>query len=138
MSLYADSSGSVREIDAALVAAWIAAGNPKADGLVELPARPSEAHQWDGSAWVLPPQPVPESISPRQARLWLVTHGITPAQVDAVIASIPDAMTRQAVQIDWEYGLEVQRASPFVSQLGAAIGLGADALDAAFREAATL
>lgn len=138
MSLYIDTAGTIREIDAALVAAWQAAGNPKAGWLTLLPVRPSEAHQWGGSAWVLPPQPVPESISPRQARLWLLRNGIGPAQVDAVIASIPDAMTRQAVQIDWEYGLEVQRASPFVSQLGAAIGLGADALDAAFREAATL
>lgn len=138
MSLYADAGRNVREIDAALVAAWQAASNPKADGLTALPARPSEAHQWDGSAWVLPPLPVPEAISPRQARLWLVTHGITPAQVDAVIASIPDELTRQTVQIDWEYGLEVQRSSPFVQQLGTALGLDANALDDAFREAAAL
>lgn len=138
MSLYIDTGGAIREIDDALVAAWIAAGNPKAEGLTLLPARPSEAHQWNGSAWVLPPEPVPAAISPRQARLWLLRSGITPAQVDAVIASIPDAMTRQTVQIDWEYGSEVQRASPFVSQLGAAMGLDADALDDAFREAAAL
>lgn len=138
MSLYADASGNVREIDAALVAAWIAAGNPKAEGMTPLPPRPSEAHQWDGLAWFVPPVPVPPSISPRQARLWLVRNGITPVQVDAVIASIPDAMTRQTVQIDWEYGLEVQRSSPFVTQLGAAIGLDAAALDDAFREAAAL
>ena len=138
MSLYADAGGNVREIDAALVAAWQAAGNPKAEGLTLLPARPSEAHQWDGAAWVLPTQPVPESISPRQARLWLLRSGITPAQVDAVIASIADPLTRQTVHIDWEYGLEVSRASPFVTQLGAALGLDADALDDAFREAATL
>lgn len=138
MSLYIDAAGTVREIDPALAAAWVEAGNPKADEWTPLPTRPSEAHQWSGTAWVLPPQPVPEAISPRQARLWLLRNGIGPPQVDAVIASIPDALTRQTVQIDWEYGLEVQRSSPFVSQLGTALGLDADALDDAFREAAAL
>ena len=106
-----------------------------ADKAVLLPS--VEVIPW-ADAVALLPQPVPESISPRQARLWLVTHGITPSQVDAVIASIPDAMTRQTVQIDCEYGLEVQRSSPFVQQLGTALGLDADALDDAFREAAAL
>lgn len=138
MSLYTNTAGEIRELDAALVAAWADAGNPKAGEWLPLPTRPSDAHQWNGTAWVLPPQPVPSAISPRQARLWLLRNGIGSSQVDAVIASIPDAVTRQTVQIGWEYGLEVQRASPFVSQLGAAIGLSADALDAAFREAATL
>lgn len=138
MSLYYDSTGDLREIDADLYAAWVAAGNPKAAAWTLSPAKPADDAVWNGSGWTIQTPPVPESISPRQARLWLVRHGITPAQVNAVIASIPDAMTRQTVQIDWEYGLEVQRASPFVTQLGTALGLDADALDDAFREAATL
>lgn len=80
--------------------------------------------------------PVPFAISARQARQWLVRNGRTLAQVDAVIASIPDATVREQVRIDWEYGTEVHRASGFVAQLGAALGLDAAALDAAFREAA--
>lgn len=108
-------------------------------GWTQLPPQPQPDATWNGSAWVLsPPPPPPATISPRQARLWLLRSGITPAQVDAVIASIPDAQTRQTVQIDWEYGLEVSRASPFVTQLGAALGLDADSLDDAFREAAAL
>lgn len=80
--------------------------------------------------------PVPATISARQARLWLIRHGITLAQVDAVIASIPDALTRESVRVDWEYGTEVQRSSPFIEQLAPALGLDAAAIDAAFREAA--
>lgn len=130
---YLSLDGLIRaETDPAVIATLLR------KGWQELPPQPSPSAMWDGSAWVVPPLEVPPAISPRQARLWLVRNGITPAQVDAVIASIPDAMTRQTVQIDWEYGLEVQRASPFVSQLGTALGLDADALDDAFREAATL
>jgi len=82
--------------------------------------------------------PVPPSISPRQARLWLVRSGVSLASIDATIASITDAVTRESVRVEWEYGLEVQRSSPWLSALGAALGLDDDTLDQAFREAATL
>ena len=82
--------------------------------------------------------PVPPSISARQARLWLIRNGITLATVDQTIAAIPDAMTRESVRVEWEYGTEVHRASQFVAQLGATLGLTSERLDAAFREAATL
>lgn len=82
--------------------------------------------------------PAPPSISARQARLWLIRHGITLATVDQTIASITDAMTRESVRVEWEYGTEVHRASQFVAQLGATLGLTSERLDAAFREAATL
>jgi hypothetical protein len=82
--------------------------------------------------------PVPTSISPRQARLWLVAHGVTLAAIDETIGSITDDATRESVRVEWEYGLEVQRSSPWLSALGAALGLDDDALDQAFREAATL
>lgn len=82
--------------------------------------------------------PVPASISARQARLWLIRHGIALATVDQTIASITDAMTRESVRVEWEYGTEVHRASQFVETLGATLGLTSERLDAAFREAATL
>jgi hypothetical protein len=82
--------------------------------------------------------PVPPTISPRQARLWLVAHGVTLASIDETIGSITDDLTRESVRVEWEYGLEVQRSSPWLSALGAALGLDDDALDQAFREAATL
>lgn len=82
--------------------------------------------------------PVPPTISARQARLWLLRNGITMATVDATIAAIPDAATRESVRVEWEYGTEVHRDSPFVAQLGATLGLTSERLDAAFREAATI
>lgn len=82
--------------------------------------------------------PVPPTISPRQARLWLVQHGVTLAQVDEAIASIADTVTRETVQVEWEYGSEVHRASPWLAALGPVLGLDDATLDQAFREAATL
>lgn len=82
--------------------------------------------------------PVPATISARQARLWLIRHGITLAQVDAVIASIPDAITRESVRVEWEYGTEVHRDGPWLAALGPALGLDASTLDTAFREAAVI
>jgi len=79
--------------------------------------------------------PVPQSISARQARLWLITNGIAMATVDQTIAAIPDALLRERVRVEWEYGTEVHRDSPFVAQLGATLGLTSERLDAAFREA---
>jgi hypothetical protein len=82
--------------------------------------------------------PVPPTISPRQARLWLVQHGVTLGQVDEAIASIADTATRETVQVEWEYGNEVHRASPWLAALGPVLGLDGTTLDQAFREAATL
>jgi hypothetical protein len=135
MTWYADTAGTIREIDAALVAAWVAAGNPKAAGLVELPPRPSEAHEWSGTAWVLPPEPVPASVSPYQFRLWLIRSGVSLAQVDALIDALPQP-ARDDARVAWEYGLEVRRDHPLIGQFGAALGMDAAAIDAAFREAA--
>jgi hypothetical protein len=85
-----------------------------------------------------PAAPVPPTISPRQARLWLVQHGVTLGQVDEAIASIADTVTRETVQVEWEYGNEVHRASPWLAALGPVLGLDDATLDQAFREAATL
>lgn len=138
MSLYIDTSGAIREIDAALFAAWLAADNPKAEGLTPLPARPSEAHQWDGEEWVLPPVPVPESVTARQIRLWLVSHGVSLAAVEAAIDAIPDAQQREMVRVEWEYAPYVERIHPMLVPLAAALGLSEAQVDQAFREAATI
>lgn len=90
--------------------------------------------------WVLvedEPKPVPESVSPYQFRAWLINHGISLAQIDALLAAIPDELERDRSTVAWEYGLEVKRTHPMVSQFGAALGMTAEQIDAAFREAAT-
>ena len=88
--------------------------------------------------WQMVPAPVPPTISARQARLWLIRHGISLAAVDAAIASIPDAVTRESVRVEWEYGTEVHRGSQWMAALGPALGLDDARLDTAFREASGL
>jgi len=82
--------------------------------------------------------PVPPQVSARQIRLWLVTHGIPLATVDATIDSIADAMTRDTVRVEWDYAPYVERSHQFLVPLAAALGLDEASVDQAFREASTL
>lgn len=138
MNFYIDIDGNIREIDSELVSAWILAENPKADGLTLLPNKPSDNHQWNGHDWILPIEPVPSSVTARQIRLWLVTHGISLSSVDAAIATIPDDTTRQIVSIEWEYAPYVERSHPMLIPLAFALGMNESQVDQAFREAANL
>ena len=70
---------------------------------------------------------VPTSVTMRQARLALLSVDKL-AQVNAAIAAIPDATQRAAAEIEWEYAQTVDRGSPFVQMLGAALALDLDAL----------
>jgi hypothetical protein len=93
-------------------------------------------------AWPTPPgadtTAVPASVSARQIRLWLVTHGITLAAVEAAIDAIPDATQRETVRIEWEYAPYILRSHPMLIPLAAAFSLTSAQVDAAFTEAATL
>jgi len=91
-----------------------------------------------GWAMAADTSPVPESISPMQARLWLVRNGIALTDIDAAIESIADQQTRDTVRVQWEYGLEVVRSSDWLAALGPVLGLDDATLDQAFREAAAL
>lgn len=82
--------------------------------------------------------PVPASVTARQIRLWLVSHGVSLAAVDAAISAIPDAMQRDMVRVEWEYAPYVERAHPMLVPLAAALGLSETQVDNAFREAASL
>ena len=82
--------------------------------------------------------PIPASISARQIRLWLVRAGYSLDTVAQVIASIPDQATRDTVAIEWEYAPVIERAHPWLVPLGQALGMDAENIDQAFREAAGL
>lgn len=81
---------------------------------------------------------VPESVSARQIRLWLVQHGISLAQVDAAIDAIPDQMQRDSVRVEWDYAPYVERTHPMLIPLAASLGLTEQQVDQAFTEAATI
>lgn len=138
MSLYYDAAGDLREIDADLYAAWVAAGNPKAAGWTLAPAKPADDAVWNGSGWAIPTPPIPASVTARQIRLWLVSHGVSLAAVESAIDGIPDQQQRELVRVEWEYAPYVERSHPMLVPLAAALGLSEAQVDAAFREAATL
>lgn len=80
--------------------------------------------------------PVPESVSARQIRLWLVRHGISLAAVDAAIDAIPDQLQQDSVRVEWAYAPYVERSHPMLTPLAAALGLTEQQVDQAFVEAA--
>lgn len=71
------------------------------------------------------------SVTMRQARLALLTAN----RLDDVEAAV--AQAERSVQIEWEYATVVERVSPLVTALGAALGLDDAAIDALFGDAAT-
>lgn len=82
------------------------------------------------------PEAIPTEVTMRQARLALLAAGKL-AGVEAAIASMPEPQ-RTAASIEWEYSNALQRNNPFVSQLGAALGLDDAAIDALFVAASKL
>jgi hypothetical protein len=92
------------------------------------------------AGWEMAPDtsPVPESVTARQIRLWLVSHGVSMAAVEAAIDGIPDQTQRDMVRVEWEYAPYVERSHAMLIPLAAALGLDEAAVDAAFREAASL
>ena len=77
--------------------------------------------------------PVPQEITMRQARLALLEHGLL-ANVQTAINSLPEPDKTKA-QIEWEYSNTLQRDNPFVSVLGAALGLSSQDIDNLFTTA---
>lgn len=118
-----------------------------ADGTVTIiPVRPSLAHDWNGTKWVLNKTKqaelaaaarkaaVPHIVTMRQAKLALLQAGL----LDEVDAAIAAEATPKAVKIEWEYASEVQR--DWVNTLGLAemLGLSDEQLDNLFILAASL
>ena len=82
--------------------------------------------------------PVPDQVSARQIRLWLVAHGVSLAAVESAIDGITDQTQRDMVRVEWEYAPYVERSHAMLVPLAAALGLSESQVDQAFREAASL
>lgn len=95
-----------------------------------------------GGAWVVedaapPAALVPESITMRQCRLYLLATGKL-GLVAPAIASMPSPQ-REAAEIEWEYGAVVWRNSPLIAQLAPVLGWATPAdIDAQFQQAVAL
>jgi len=81
---------------------------------------------------------VPENVSARQIRLWLIQHGISLSQVETAIDSIQDIMQRDSVRVEWEYAPYVERSHPMLVPLASALGLTEQQVDMAFIEASSI
>lgn len=86
--------------------------------------------------YVAPPAVIPSVVSMRQARLALLASGLL-ASVNAAVAAMAGA-EGEAARIEWEYAATVDRNSPLVAGLAAALGLTAGQLDSLFATAAGL
>ena len=79
---------------------------------------------------------IPLTIYPRQLWHALLQRGITRAQVDGIIATLP-AEHQEVARIEM-LGHVYERLSPWIDTLGAALGLTASEIDDVFILGATL
>lgn len=80
--------------------------------------------------------PAVPAITRRQLRLWLHRNG----KLDAVVAALealPEPAKTEAA-IEWADAVSFERNHPMVEQIGAALGLNAEEMDTAWREAFTI
>jgi hypothetical protein len=79
-----------------------------------------------------------QALTARQLRLWLLGAGVPLVSIDGLIAAIPDATQRAIAAVEWEYATQYERTHPLIAQVGAALMLSPEQIDAAFTEAAKL
>ena len=121
MSVYAEMGASLQQVGGECPDGWI----------VMQGERPSPEHvaQADG-AWIIPPTPVPEVVTMRQARQAMLNAGIL-GQVDSLIAAMPGEEGESA-RIDWEFARDVRRDWPLVAALGSQLGMSNEQIDDLF------
>ena len=137
--IYFNAQGETREIDGALYAAWVDAGNPKAQAWTLQPQPPAydpQTHSvaWDGAQWVvsaLPPPEVPESVPAHHLRRALRAFGMLPAVV-AYMAALPDD---DEMRESWEYAPYFRRDALGIEAARVALGLSVGQVDGLFRAA---
>lgn len=74
---------------------------------------------------------VPDKVTPRQIRQGLILKGVSLAQIDAILDSLPEPQ-KSLAKVEWEFSTEVQRGNPMVNQVGAVLGWTQDQLDDLF------
>ncbi|MCA1403692.1 hypothetical protein I6F26_03620 [Ensifer sp. IC3342] len=104
---------------------------------------PGHIFKWIEGAWMAeeipktPPVHMP-ALSARQIRLGLVTSGITPSQVGAVIEAMPEGADKEIARIEWEYATTFNRTHPLIASVGGALGLTEDQIDSMWTAALSL
>ena len=103
--------------------------------------KPEQHWTYDGRVFAAPVRPalpslVPAAVTMRQARIALLATGKLNA-VGEAIEALPSPQ-KEAAQIEWEYALMVDRASPLTSLIGSSLGLDDAAIDELFLTAAQI
>lgn len=136
MNLYYNvDTYEIKELNEDLINAWIENNNPKKDKWVSLPEKPDNDYYWNNGEWIRYPQIIPENISARQIRLWLINNGIQLIQVEDAINNIEDPIIRETIKVEWEYAPYVERNHPMLVPLAQALGLTEQQIDTAFIQA---
>jgi hypothetical protein len=133
-----NTNGEIRSLDENLVDMWNETNNPKLNDWTVLPEKPSEDAYWNGNEWVIPPQTIPQTISARQIRLWLINHNFPLSQIELAINGIEDPLIRETVRIEWEYAPYIERSHPWLVPLAQSLKLNEEQIDQAFIEASII
>jgi hypothetical protein len=88
--------------------------------------------------WLSIPIEVPQSISARQVRLWLIDNNISLTSVEAAINTIVDEKLREKTRVEWEYAPYIERNHPLINSLSEFLGLTPEQIDNGFITASTL
>lgn len=136
MSLYYNkNTHELKELPEKLILEWEQANNPKINDWIIAPDKSSDSAVWNNGVWITPSNSIPETISARQIRLWLIKHNFQLSQIDSTIQSIEDPLIRESVKIEWEYATYIERTHPFLVLLAQSLGLNESDIDRAFIEA---
>lgn len=88
--------------------------------------------------WITLPIIVPETISARQVRLWLIDNDISLTSVEAAIDTIVNEKLREKTKVEWEYAPYIERNHPLIESLAQYLGLTAAQIDQGFIDASQL
>lgn len=136
MTLYYNTDNyEIKDLSDELISGWIENDNPKKDKWILLPEKPANDYYWNNGVWTQYQVSVPESVSARQIRLWLINNGIQLSQVEDAINNIQDPITRETIKVEWEYAPYVERNHPMLVPLAQALGLTENQVDTAFIQA---
>lgn len=81
---------------------------------------------------------IPETISARQVRLWLIDNDISLTSVRAAIDTIVNEKLREKTRVEWEYAPYIERNHPLIESLAQYLGLTAAQIDQGFIDASQL
>lgn len=84
------------------------------------------------------PLVVPDSISARQIRLWLIQQGISLDSVTNSIMALENQMQRDSLLVEWEYAPYIERSHPMLGPLALSLGLTEEDINRAFIEASLI